>query len=182
MFTTFFRLAVCSLLLALPVLAQGWPAPVAPAVPQADGYVVIPHAAIAPDPNFDYRALFDATKMPSKPDAIVPALNAAGGQLNDLVAGKVPRGRQHFTVVFHGPAVDGILDDAHYKQKYGIPNPNLPVLAEMKKRGVELFVCGQHLAAEKIDPKTLSTLVTVAADAYLVLITYQQRGYGAMWF
>ena len=33
---------------------------------------------------------------------------------------------------------------------FGTSNPNLKAIAEMKKSGVEFFVCGQYLAAEKI--------------------------------
>ena len=47
----------------------------------------------------------------------------------------------------------------------------------MKKQGVEFFISGQYLAAEKIEPKTLLPEVTVAADALLVLIHYQNNGY-----
>ena len=85
-------------------------------------------------------------------------------------------------IVFHGPAVDGLLDNAHYRARFGIDNPNLPVLGAMKNQGVQLFVCGQHLAAERVDPKTLSADVTVASDAYLVLISYQNRGHALMLF
>jgi intracellular sulfur oxidation DsrE/DsrF family protein len=61
-------------------------------------------------------------------------------------------------------------------------NPNLAAIAKMKKMGVEFYVCGQHLAGSNIDPATLSKDVTVAADAYLVLISFQNKGYGVMFF
>jgi len=50
-----------------------------------------------------------------------------------------------FVWFFHGAAINAILDDAHYKEKFGVSNPNLKVLAELKKSGVKLFVCGQNL-------------------------------------
>ena len=53
----------------------------------------------------------------------------------------------------------------NYKAKFGIGNPNPKTIAEMKKQGVEFYVCGQYLAGEKIDPRTLVPDVTVAADA-----------------
>lgn len=174
--------AMLFLAFAVTCAAQNWPEPKAPAVPEADGYVVIPHAAVAPDPKMVYRTVFDGTRFADKPEAILPVVNAIGGLMNDLAVGKVPRNNIQFVVVFHGAGLDGILDDAHYRQKYGIANPNLPVLAEMKKQGVTLLVCGQHLAADHIDPKILTPLVTVASDAYLVLITYQDRGYALMSF
>ena len=170
------------LVFAMSALAQNWPAPISPAIHEADGYVVIPNVAVAPEPKTTYRVIFDATKPAAKPDGLLPAVNAAGNVLNDLAVGKVPQGKRLLAVVFHGPAVDGILDDAHYRAKYGVPNPNLPVLAALKKQGVELLVCGQHLAAEHIDPKILSPDIKVASDAYLVLINYQNRGYALMLF
>ena len=162
--------------------AQGWPPAQAPAIPEADGYVVIPHAAVAPDPKTAYRVIFDGTKAAAKPEGILPVINAAGGVLNDLVVGKVPQRNRQLAIVFHGPAVDGILDNAHFRAKYGIDNPNLKVLSSLKRQGVALLVCGQHLAAEHIDPKVLSSAITVASDAYLVLINYQNRGYAVMSF
>jgi intracellular sulfur oxidation DsrE/DsrF family protein len=170
------------MLFAVSVLAQKWPEPKAPAVPQADPYVAIPNVALAPGPASIYRSVFDATKLPSDPKSILPAVNAVGGLMNDLRVGGTPARNAHFVIVFHGPATDGILTNEHYRAKYGIDNPNLPVLSNLKEMGVELYVCGQHLAANNIDPKTLTREVTIAADAYLVLIGFQNRGYGSMWF
>jgi len=161
---------------------QKWPAAKAPAFPEADPYVTIPGAAISPTSASTYSAVFDATKFVSDRKTILPALNAVGGLMNDFAVGGTPNEKVHFVVVFHGAATDGILDNTHYKQMYGVDNPNLAVLAKMRKMGIELYVCGQFLAASKIDPATISKDVTVAADAYLVLIGYQNKGYGLMSF
>jgi intracellular sulfur oxidation DsrE/DsrF family protein len=106
----------------------------------------------------------------------------AGSELNALVAAGVPAANAKFVVVFHGPALDGILDDAHYKAKFGMANPNLPVLAEMKKQGVKLFVCGQNLAFAQVPPSTISPDITVASDALIVLMHYQNDGYALLAF
>ena len=162
--------------------AQQWPAPKSPAIPQADGYVAIPNVALAPTKESKYQAVWDATRAADKPTQLLPVLNMAGSELNALAAANVPLQNAKFAIVFHGPAVDGILDDAHYKTKFGTENPNLKAIAEMKKQGVEFFVCGQYLAGEKIDPKSLTSDVTVAADALLVLMQYQNKGYALMSF
>jgi intracellular sulfur oxidation DsrE/DsrF family protein len=159
-----------------------WPPPKSPAVPQADGYVEIANAALPPMKGSKYQAVFDATRPAEKASQLLPALNMAGSELNALATANVPLVQSGFVVVFHGPAVDGILDNDHYKAKFGSDNPNLKVIAEMKKQGVEFFVCGQYLAGEKIDPKMLSRDVTVAADALLVLMHYQNKGYALMSF
>ena len=156
--------------------AAQWAAPKSPAVPQADGYVEIPNVALAPTTESKYKAIFDATRPADRATELVPALNMAGSELNALAAAKVSLSNANFAVVFHGPAVDAILDNDHYKAKFATDNPNLKVIAEMKKQGVAFFVCGQYLAGEKIDPKSLTRDVTVAADALLVLMQYQNKG------
>lgn len=159
-----------------------WPPAKAPAIPEADGYVVIPGAAVTPEASHVYRAIFDANRAAEKPDQLVPAINMLGSELNALAAARVPLKNAKFVLVFHGPAMDGILDEAHYKTKFGVSNPNLKVIAELKKAGVELYVCGQNLAFDKIDPKSLTPDVTVASDALIVLMTYQSKGYAVLTF
>lgn len=182
MFLKMFVLAILLLACADLCNAQNWPPPKAPAIAGASGYVEIPNVAVAPDAKSSYRVIFDSTRMSSDPTRVLPGVNEAGNTMNDLAVGKVPQAQQKVVIVFHGAALDGILDDSYYREKYGIANPNLPLLAEMKKRGAELFVCGQHLASANVDPKVLTPLVRVASDATLVMIAYQNRGYAAMWF
>jgi len=170
------------LTIALSLTAADWPPPQSPAVKDADGYVTIPGVALPPTKETTYRAVFDATRSAAKPTELLPAINMAASELNALGAVGAPLSNAKFAVVFHGPAVDGILDNEHYRAKFSTENPNLKAITEMKKAGVEFFVCGQYLAAAKIDPKTLSGEVTVAADALLVLMHYQNTGYALMSF
>jgi len=175
--------ALC--LLALFPLAgdsASWPVPQAPVIPAADGYAAIPGAPFRPGHTHVYHAIFDATLAAGKPDRLVPAVNMAGSELNALGVERVKLANAKFVVVFHGEALAGLLDDAHYRSRFGVSNPNLPVLAQLKKAGVKLYACGQNLIAENIDPAILSPDVQVASDALLVLMVYQNRGYALMSF
>ena len=174
-----FTLSVIVVLAAWKVSAQ-WGTPAAPVIPEARGYVSIPNAAVTPDKKRTYRAIYNATLAPRDPSQLVPALNMAGAALNAFAATGVPLGNAKLAVVFHGPAIDGILNDSHYKAKHGAANPNLVVLSALKKAGVEVFVCGQNLAREKIDPKVISPDVTVASAAQIVLMQYQNDGYALL--
>ena len=168
--------------LASPPATRPWPAPQAPVIAAADGYVAIPGVAVPPDRTRKYQAIFDATRAAEKPTELLPALNMAGSELNAFGVAGVAPGNVRFVVVFHGAAIDGILDEAHYRAKFGVSNPNLPVLEQFRKVGVELFVCGQNLAFAHIDPTTLAPSVRVASDALIVLMTYENRGYAFLGF
>lgn len=163
-----------------PSLPASWPPARSPAIPQADGYIAIPNAAVPPQRGRTYKAIFDATLSADRPAQLLPALNMAGSELNALGVAGLSLTYAKFVVVFHDGALNGILSDARYRTKYGIANPNLPVLAAMKKAGVELYVCGQNLASAHIDPSTISRDVTVASDALIVLMTYQNDGYALL--
>jgi intracellular sulfur oxidation DsrE/DsrF family protein len=153
-----------------------------PVIPEADGFIKIPNVSMPPDKNHIYKAIWDATKSAKEPSQLIPAINNSGSELNALAVSGIPLTHAKFVIVFHGAALDAILDDTHYKAKFGISNPNLAVLSKLKKAGVKIFVCGQNLLAENIDPKIISKDVTVASDALIVLMTYQNEGYALMTF
>jgi intracellular sulfur oxidation DsrE/DsrF family protein len=159
-----------------------WSSPKAPVVPETDGYILIPDAALRPEKNHVYKAIFDATTFPADAKQLVPAINNAGSELNAFAVEDIPKTNRKLAIVFHGAAIDGILNDAHYMIKYGIHNPNLGVISQLRTEGVELYVCGQNLAALKIDSKTLTPDVTVASDALIVLMKYQNDGYALLSF
>ena len=173
-------IAFAGLLAAGRVSAAPWSAPRAPVIPQADGYIAIPHAAIPPVASHTYRAVYNATLAAAKPDQMLPALDMAGSELNALGVEGIPLSHARFVVVFHDAAMDGILRDDRYRAKYGVPNPNLPVLAGLRKAGVQLYVCGQNLAAIHLDPSAISRDVQVASDALIVLMTFQNQGYALL--
>jgi intracellular sulfur oxidation DsrE/DsrF family protein len=153
-----------------------------PAIAEADGFTIIPNAKFPPDKNRIYKAIYDATKAAKDASEIIPAVNAAGSIFNDLAVSKIALSNAKFVIVFHGAAINSILDDVHYKEKFGVSNPNLKVFSKLKQAGTKLFVCGQNLLADKIDPKTISPDVLIASDALIVLMTYQQDGYALMSF
>lgn len=153
-----------------------------PIIQEADGFVIIPAAKMPPDKKHIYKAVYDATKAPGDSTQILPALNMAGSELNALAVSHIPVANAKFVIVFHGAAIYGILDNDTYRKKFGVDNPNLKVLSKFKQAGTQLFVCGQNLLAENIDLKTVSPDVTIASDALIVLMTFQNNGYALMSF
>jgi intracellular sulfur oxidation DsrE/DsrF family protein len=160
--------------------ADPWPEPKSPAIPAASGYVVIPGAAVPIRADRVYRAVYDARQKADDPAQLLPAIDMAGSELNALAVEGVPLTQAKFAIVFHAGGIDGILDNAHYKAKFGRDNPNLPVIAQLRKAGVELYVCGQNLAYDHVDPAVLTPDVRVATDALIVLMTLENQGYALL--
>jgi intracellular sulfur oxidation DsrE/DsrF family protein len=154
-----------------------------PVVAESDGYIAVPNAALKPVKTRIYRAVFDARQGPAKPSDLVPAVNFAAAELNTLVGAGMTLKNAQFAIVFHSQDADaGLLDNAHYRAKFGVDNPNLVVLAKLKKSGVKLYVCGQQLTFDGADFKTLSPDVTVVADGLLALTQLQNEGSAVLGF
>ncbi|TMQ71545.1 MAG: hypothetical protein E6K80_05300 [Candidatus Eisenbacteria bacterium] len=133
--------------------AAAWAKPVASVIPQAQGYIPVPNAAVMPKGTHVYRAIYNATLSADRPDHLVPALNMAGAALIVLAGvGLSPRNAR-FVVVFHGGALDAVLDDAHYRAKLA-----------------------------NVDPQAVTPDVRIALGAQLVLMAYQNDGYALMSF
>jgi intracellular sulfur oxidation DsrE/DsrF family protein len=153
-----------------------------PVIKEARGYWPLPKAAVQPDKTRDFKVIFDSTRAAAKPEDVIPAVGEAAALVNALGATSVPTSRRKMAIVFHGAAVDGILDDESYKEKYSIGNPNLELIRSLRKAGVELFVCGQFLHFRQIDPGRIVSDVQLATSAMLVNVTYQNRGYALLPF
>jgi intracellular sulfur oxidation DsrE/DsrF family protein len=152
-------------------------------VPGVDPYVAVPGSTFTADNEHTYRVLFEGRRGADKPDQVAPVVNMAGSELNTLAAHGVRRENVHFVVVFHTtPSDDAVLDNAHYRAKHGVDNPNLPVLAALRRQGVQLYVCGQQLTADGIPIDAVSKDVTVAEDGVVVLMTYGGEGFAHLTF
>ena len=174
---------VFTLALGLAMAARAAPAGRVQPVAGADPYVAVPGAHFLADNRHDYRVLFEGRRGADKPGELAPVVNMAGSELNTLAAHGVTRARTHFVVVFHTSASDeAVLDNAHYRARHGVDNPNLPVLAALKREGVELYVCGQALMADGVPLEAVSREVTIAEDGVVVLMTYGAEGYAHLTF
>lgn len=148
-----------------------------------DPYVAVPGATFLADDRHTYRVLFEARGGPKTPEQVVPVVNMAGTELNTLAAHHVTRAHVAFVVVFHTtPSDEAVLDDAHYRARHGVANPNLPVLAALRRQGVKLYVCGQQLTADKVPLDAVTKDVTIVEDGVVVLMTLGGQGYAHLVF
>jgi intracellular sulfur oxidation DsrE/DsrF family protein len=81
-------------------------------------------------------------------------------------------------LVMHGEATKSALADAVYEAKFAAEkNPNLAVIAELRKAGVEVFVCGQALAYKGFKESEVAEGIKVASAALTVVINRQADGF-----
>lgn len=149
----------------------------APAIVSAGAIHAVPAAAYQPNPTATYKVVFNLTRGAAQPARINPGLEHVARAVNLYAHAGVPLKQLKFVAIASGAATASVLLDARYRQQFGVSNPNLPVIAELRKAGVEVAVCGQaiaehHYADDWVDPR-----VTVALAALTTAIELQQKGY-----
>ena len=135
-------------------------------------------AAERPDRSLRYRVLFSVTKAASSPDKVNPSLEKVARFLNLLGADGVRPARGDVVVIVHGPATPIVAEDAAYAAKTGTAaNPNLALIAALKRAGVSVQVCSQALIGNGISPTTVDKGVQVDVSALTTMATLQIRGW-----
>jgi len=153
---------------------------VTPTIHSAGHMHELPQAAYKPDTKATYKIVFSLTKAASKPDEVNPGIERVARTVNLYTWAGVPLKHLHIVAVAAGGATAIALDNAHYRQEFGTDNPNLPVIAELRKAGVDIAVCGQAVAEHKYPYEAIDKSVTLALSALTTITELQQKGYALM--
>jgi intracellular sulfur oxidation DsrE/DsrF family protein len=146
-----------------------------PLVPGHGG--VVPLLRAAEQPGKGAKAVFDITAG-AKPGEVNKGLEQVARLLNLYGAAGLKAGDVKIAAVFHGEADKAVLSDAVYFARFKVAaNPNPPLIRDLKKAGVEVFVCGQSLHELGFKAEEVAEEVPVADSAMLVLVNKQADGY-----
>ncbi len=111
-----------------------------------------------------------------------PGLEKIARFLNLYAAAGVPPEQMELVAVLHGGATEAVMGDEGYRARHQRPNPNTSLLHELARAGVELNVCGQALAHQRIDREQVAEPIQVALAALTVVSTLQLRGWALLRF
>lgn len=148
-----------------------------PAIHGAGKMHPLPDAAYRPDAEATYKVVFGLTAGAAKPDQINPGLERVARTVNLYASAGVPLHNLHFVAVASGAATAIALDDTNYRKQFGVANPNLPVIAELRRAGVDVAVCGQAVAEHGYAYEAIDSHVTLALSALTTITVLEQKGY-----
>jgi intracellular sulfur oxidation DsrE/DsrF family protein len=140
----------------------------------------LPNGAFKPQPGHTYKVVFSLTQGAKDPNEVSPALDHVARAVNLYVASGVPLSKLKFVAVASGSATSLALDDAHYRAQFGVPNPNLPLIAILRKDGITIAVCGQAMAEHHFEYDWIDPRVTLSLSALTTVTTLQQAGYALL--
>ncbi len=172
------------LLLATPPLAAQalGPRHYGPIIEGYGGVFDVPSVDFITPTTQDYRAVFDVSLGADQPDQVNRRIETLARFLNMHGQAGVPIENMHLALVLHGTAGKDALSNAAYRERFGVANPNLPLLEALSEVGVQVYLCGQTAMSRGLPKEQLSEPVQLALSAMTMLATLQADGYSLISF
>lgn len=143
------------------------------------GVIAVSNATEVPDPNIDYKLLFEVTG--NNPDSMAKEVNNGLAEvarvINLHVASGIPVKRLKPVIVVHAAALHALKTNEAYQKKYKTDNPNLKVINELEKLGARFIACGQAMEFFEVKREELLPMVKISMTAQTALTHYQLKGY-----
>jgi len=133
--------------------------------------------ALLPNTNSEYKIIVDLKTPQQDISGLNSGLNNVARMMNLHGLGGVKPENLKVAINIHGKAASVILNNASYKKRYGVDNPNIELISTLKKAGVEVYVCGQTLVSHKYEDSEVNSDVKFALSTLTMFTTYMQNGY-----
>jgi intracellular sulfur oxidation DsrE/DsrF family protein len=153
-----------------------------PVIKTTGGIYEIPVATVTPDPTLKYKIVVDVAAGHSSPDSLRQGLYLVSRMMNLFSVGGVPDAQVEVVLAIHGGTTIGVMNNDSYRARFGIDNPSLDLLKELKSVGVRLTVCGQSLVARKIPFEAVAEEVEIATSMLTTIAMYQIQGFKLLAF
>jgi len=137
----------------------------------------VPFAKDKPDPSLTYKIIVEAAATIEKPEEVFAPFEHISRMYNLHVYAGVPQKNLHVEMVVFGPSVAVVLNNDAYKKKFGVDNPNLKIIEEMSKAGIQIHACGQSVMLTGIDPATVNTNIDIVVSRFTTVSDRQMKGY-----
>lgn len=96
---------------------------------------------------------------------------------NLYYAAGVPLDQLKFVVSINGDAVSSALNNDQFSKAYGVDNPNLKLISELKKAGVQVTICDQSVAFHQLDRNWIDPMVAHTISSGTTVATLENSGY-----
>ncbi|WP_380183714.1 DsrE family protein [Kalamiella sp. sgz302252] len=150
------------------------------ATPAIDGYGKIHYetdAAYKPTVGESNKVVFQITKAENSPQEPNLGLERVARVVNLYIASGVPQEQLKFVVSVTGDGTPAMLNNEQYKKAFGIDNPNLKLIQQLRAKGVDISVCDQSVAFHHFQHDWIDQSVTHALSSPTTVATLENQGY-----
>lgn len=147
-------------------------------VPGYEAATEMPGTQLQPDPNGEYKVVFDLVMTDDNLDDPYPLLPLVARYVNTLAKWGVPAENRKIAVVMHrGSGLIGLRNEAFKSRHDGKDNPNIELIRNLHAAGVSFHQCGQGVLARELDLDDIMEEITIDLWALTSLIEFGRQGY-----
>ncbi len=143
------------------------------------GIIPVKDPTEIPDPNMDYKLLFEVTG--NNPDSAAKEINFGLDEvarvINLHVASGIPAKRIIPVIVVHAAALNALKNNEAYQKKYKMDNPSIKLIEDLKKMGAKFIACGQAMEFFEVKKEEFVPGIQISLTAQTVVSSYQLKGY-----
>lgn len=170
-------LLCCMLFSAVTMQAQFKQAEYGPVIDHYGPTFAIDDPDFQLNPAQEYKLVFDIHNSPEDPSQVNPMIETLARFLNMHAKAGVPMENLKVVGVIHNRASKDAMNNAYYKEEFGVDNPNIPLMEALEAAGAKIYMCGQSIHARKVNSERLAGPVKTALSAMTVFVTLQGQGY-----
>jgi intracellular sulfur oxidation DsrE/DsrF family protein len=146
-----------------------------PLITAYGGVVKVPNAV--EKPRLGVKVVFDVT-ADAKLNNVNKGLERAAHLVNLYGAAALKADDVRITVVVHGNATKSVLNHDFFRPRFHVDqNPNISLIRELKKAGIDVLVCGLALNYEGFPGSAVINDVSVADATLAIIVNRQTDGY-----
>ena len=162
------------LLLTLSALGFAQDLPISGISPSRD----IPGGHLSPDPETEYKAVFDFLMNDDNLGDPYPMLPLVARYVNTLANMGVPKENRKISIVMHrGSGLIGLNNDEFRARHDGKDNPNIELINQLHEAGVTFHLCGQGMISRGLEKSDLLDAIQADYWALTTLIELGRQGY-----
>jgi intracellular sulfur oxidation DsrE/DsrF family protein len=138
----------------------------------------VPNAHLSPDPNAEYKVMFDLVMTDDDLSDPYPMLRPIAVYINTLAKFGVPAENRKIAIVLHrGSGLIGLKNDVFKEWHDGQDNPNIEMIQKLAAAGVTFHLCGQGMVSRELSKDDLLPEIQVDYWALTTIIELQRQGY-----
>ena len=148
--------------------------------PAIQGYGAInpiPFETLKPDPSKQYRYVTELGYGIEDKKEVSIFLDYAARMYNAHIYAGIPKENMDLSFVIFSGQTTAALSNEEYEKRFDIPNPNAPLLEELKAAGVRVIVCGQSMMKQNLAPDMIYPGMEMAVSRFTATSDLMHNGY-----
>ena len=148
-----------------------------PAIQGYGGVIPVPFEAEKPDPSKHYKFVIELGDRLEDKTKVANMLDYAARMYNLHRYAGVPKENIELAIVVYAGSTPMVLANPTYGKRFDQENPNVALLDELLRNGLQIFVCGQSMMKQDLLPEDIYPGVRRAVSRFTATTDLIGKGY-----